>query len=183
MPRTRDPLYRLLLIPVVLGTACSDSPPTGPATPTAVPVSIALTLTNPGTVSLSDAVACPGDWTTCPKGPQSQGPPTSSMVVSKTYQLMKGTYRTTGVLQPGTSEGASVNVQLAGGITERTSGGVLRDGLVLGFVAFSGNPEPAPSAVTTRCGGRFSANVTGALEWSITFRVTDETISNDHLCR
>jgi hypothetical protein len=132
---------------------------------------------------LSEAVACSGDWLTCPKGPQPQGPSTSSMVLTKQYELRQGTYRVTGLLQPGTPEGASVQVRIGNGTNGSTNGGVLRDRLVLGFVAFSGRSGSPLTVVTDLCGGRFSADASGTLEWSITFQVTDATSSQDEVCR
>ena len=172
---TKNTMSRLLvhwlLMPVVsMGVACGDSMPTPPAAPASPQVSITLVSANASTVSVSDAVVCAGDWTTCPKGSQPQGP-SAGLGLVRQYTLAPGTYRVTGVLEAGTSAGASVQVRIGGG----TVG-------ALGFVAFSGQPEPPPSVVTEACGGRFLTAGTGTLEWSVTFRVTDPT-SRDPLCQ
>ena len=164
-------LVHWLLAPVVsMGTACGDAMPTPPAAPATPQVSVTLVSANARTVSVSDAVVCAGDWTTCPKGSQPQGPLASAVLV-KQYTLTPGTYRVTGVLDAGTSEGASVQVRIGGGSIG-----------ALGFVAFSGQPDPPPSGVTEACGGRFATAGTGTLEWSVTFTVTDPT-NRDDLCR
>ena len=157
-----------LLMPVVsMGAACGDSLPTRPTAPATPQVSITVVPANASIVSLSETVVCSGDWTTCPKGPQPQGPSSSGMVLVRQYTLTPGTYRVTGVLQPGTSAGASLQVRIGGGIIGS-----------MGFVAFSGQPEPPPSLVTELCGGRFTAG-TGTLEWSVTFSVADQTNRDD----
>jgi hypothetical protein len=179
---SRLPCLRVLTLIALVGTACGDSLPTQPTPPTPPQVAITLALRNPGTVSLSEPVACSGDWLTCPKGQQPQGPSTSSAVLIRQFALGQGTYRVTGVLEPGTPAGATVQVHIGDGTNGSTSGGVLRDGLVLGFVAASGQPQSPPSVVTELCGGRFSFDAVGTLEWSVTFRVTDTANRQDELC-
>ena len=144
------------------------APPTAPATPQ---LSVTVVSENAGTVSVSDAVVCSGDWTTCPKGSQPQSSSASGAVLVKQYTLAQGTYRVTGVLEAGRSAGASARVRIGGG----TVG-------TLGFVAFSGQLEPSLSVVTEACGGRFLTAGPGTLEWSVTFTVTDST-NREGLCR
>jgi hypothetical protein len=165
-----------LLLPMM--AACSNSLTTGP-TEIAVPqFSIRFTVANPASLSLSEPMSCAGDWSTCARGSQAQGPATASAITVRDYALAPGTYRLTGVLQPSTPAGASVDIQIGASATANR-GGVVREGPVVGFVAFNGDGVPRSSVTSLVCGATFS-NQTGALEWSITFRVASATAM---LCR
>jgi hypothetical protein len=166
-------------LPVTM-MACGTSSPTGPTQPASPQFSIRFVLASPAGLSLSEPMPCPGDWSTCPRGSQPQGPVTTGTITNRTYTLPPGTYRLTGVLQPSTSAGASVDVQIGRGATGSTDGGVVREGPVLGFVAFTGDPPPVSSVISQTCGATFS-NASGALEWSVTFRVI-ATVHAAELC-
>ncbi len=170
-----------LALPALM--ACSDGSPTSPTQPASPQFSITFVLADPADLSVSEPMACPGDWSTCPRGSQPQGPALTGTITTRNYTLPSGTYRLTGVLQPRGAAGASVGIQIGGGATGSTGGGVAREGLVLGFVAFSGETTaPSSSVVSQVCGATFS-NASGALEWSVTFRVVATSQSLEQLCR
>ena len=168
-----------LLLPMI--AACNGSVPTVPTDPAIPQFAIRFILANPASLSLSEPVPCPGDWSTCARGSQPQGPTTTGGITIRNYSLTPGTYRLTGVLQPSTSAGASVDIQI-GASEAATRGGVVREGPQLGFVAFTGEPPPLSSVVSQACGATFT-NSYGALEWSVTFRVVSTPDSVDELCR
>ena len=169
---------------LVMSACSSGSPthPTNPATPPATPqFSIRFDLRSPTTLSLSEPAPCPGDWSTCPRGPQPQGPRTTGPTTIRHYTLPPGTYRLTGVLQPSTSIGASVDIQIGTVATGGIGGGIAREGPVLGFVTHSGDLPSFPSVVSKVCGATFS-NPSGELEWSVIFRVIATSQSFEQLC-
>jgi hypothetical protein len=159
---------------------CTGSAPTAPTEPAVPQFAITFVVANPANLSLSEPLPCPGDWSTCARGPQPQGAATTAGVTIRNYSLSAGTYRLTGVLQPSTSAGASVDIRIGAGATS-TRGGVAREGPQLGFVAFTGDPPPRSSVVSQACGATFT-NPYGALEWSITFRVVSTPSPSDGLC-
>lgn len=162
-------------------TACSDSSPTTPTTPSSPEVSIRFVVTERASLSLSDPLACAGDWTTCPRGSQPQGADVGA-VATRNYALPPGTYRLTGVLSASTASGASVEIQIGKSASASVGGGVAREGPVLGFVAFTGDPSSGtPSVVSRSCGATFSTP-TAALEWSVTFRVVAGSGAVEPLC-
>ena len=168
-----------LALPII--AACTGSAPTAPTAPAMPQFAIRFAVANPASLSLSEPVACAGDWSTCARGSQPQGATTTAGVTIRNYSLTPGTYRLTGVLQPSTGAGASVDIHIGAGDTA-TRGGVAREGPQLGFVAFTGDPPPVSSVVSQACGATFT-NSYGALEWSITFRVVSTPDSVDELCR
>jgi hypothetical protein len=167
-------------LPVMM--ACSNSSPTSPTQPASPQFSIKFTLANPAGLSLSEPMPCPGDWSTCPRDSQPQGPVLAGTITTRHYRLPPGTYRLTGVLQPTTSTGASVGIEIGRGATGSTGGGVVREGPVLGFVAFTGEPTPPVSSVISHVCGAIFSNASGALEWSVTFRVIATSESLEQLC-
>ena len=163
--------WPVLALPVIM--ACGGSPPASPTEPApASPAfSIRFVLTNPASLRVSEPVPCPGDWSTCPRGSQPLGDATTSAVTIRDYTLAPGTHRLTGILQPGTTSGASVHIQISGGPTGSIGGGVAREGPVLGVFGYTGDPLPRPPSIDSLvCGATFSTP-TGALEWSVSFRV------------
>lgn len=165
-------------LPVMM--ACSSSSATSPH-PTDAQFSIRFVLENPAALSVSDPLPCPGDWSTCPRDSQPQGATSIETVRTRDYTLPPGTYRLTGVLQPSASS-ASVVIQIGRGARDRIGGGVVREGPVLGFVRFTGESTPPLSSVVSRvCGATFSTS-SGALEWSVTFRVVAPPQSPDEVC-
>lgn len=169
---------------LVMAACSSGSPtnPTEPATPPATPqFSIRFVLINPASLSLSEPVPCAGDWSTCPRGSQPQGSRTTGTITLRNYTLPPGTYRLTGVLQPSTSIGASVDIQIGAGATGGIGGGIAREGPVLGTVTYSGDSPPFPSVISKVCGATFS-NPSGELEWSVTFRVIATSQAFEQLC-
>jgi hypothetical protein len=171
------------VIVLSLMVACRDPSPTAPTIPELAQFSISVTVENPGSLSLSEPVLCPGDAPTCPRGPQTQGPVSSNVLTVRDYALAPGTYRLTGVVRPRTSIEASVGIRFGGRGTTGIRGGVIREAPVLGFVAFTGEPMPPWNSVVSEvCGARFFANSSGALEWSVTFRSTTMADSIHQLC-
>ena|SRR5215204_5640012 len=167
---------------VVVTIACGGSPPTGPAKAAIPEFSIRFVLANPGSLSLSEPLACPGDWSTCARDSQPQGPGTTSTTTMRTYSLPAGTYRLTGVLQASTPIGASVNIRIGSGMSGSIGGGVLRDIQALGVFGFTGQPSARlPAVVSEGCAAEFWTPP-GVLEWSMTFRVTAAFESAGQLC-
>jgi len=178
-------MRRAWLALALLAAGCTDSSPTRPTTPTGDPqFSMRFVLTNTGSLSLSDPVLCTGDWSTCPKGSQTQGAESTSAITSRNFTLTPGTYRLTGVLRPNTPLGASVDIRIGAG-PAASRGGVAREGPVLTFVAFDGPPTAVLSVNSLVCGAIFSnvSNPTGGLEWAVTFRVIETPPSSDQLCQ
>jgi hypothetical protein len=100
-----------------------------------------------------------------------------------TVLLAPGIYRLTGLLQSSPSGGASVGIEITGGPTGGTGGGVASDRSALGVFGYTGDPLPSPpSMVAQACGATFSTP-TGALEWFVTFRVlATQSRSPEELC-
>jgi hypothetical protein len=173
-----------------LMATCSTSSPTSPTNPPTNPpanpagpqFSISFMLANSASLSLSEPIPCPGDWSTCARGSQPQGPFTTSTTTIRNYTLPEGTYRLTGIVQSNPSTGASVEIRIGIGPISGAGGGVARDGQVLGFVAFTEPPSPGlPAVISQGCGATFSSPP-GMLEWSITFRVIATFQSIGQLC-
>jgi hypothetical protein len=163
---------------VLLMTACGASSPAGPTEPAIPQFSLRFVLSDSASLSWSEPTACPGDWSTCARDAQPQGPRTTSMTTVRSYSLPPGIYRVTGVLQSSPPAGASVNLQITSGM----SGGVARDMQVLSFLEFTGGPSPRlPSVVSEGCAATFSIPP-GTLQWSIAFRVTAAFESAGQLC-
>ena len=101
------------------------------------------------------------------------------MVLVRQFTLTPGTYRVTGVLEAGTSAGASLQVRIGGGSVGSTDGGVLGPGI--GLCRLHWAAGAAPPLVTEACGGRFLTAGTGTLEWSATFGVANP-INRDDPC-
>jgi len=171
--------HGLLALSMMAASACSAPLPGAPTESANPQFVISFIVANPGSLSLSEPEPCPGDFSTCARGSQPQGPATTSNVTVRTYSLPAGTYRLTGVLQPQTPAGASVTIR----IDESSSigGGVPREGPVLGFVAFRGDAPPATSVVSQVCGATLT-NLYGALEWSMSFRVVSTPEAVAPLC-
>jgi hypothetical protein len=162
--------------------ACSGSSPASPTTPAIPEFSIRFVLSEPASVSWSEPTACPGDWSTCARDSQPQGPATTSTTTMRSYSLPPGTYRVTGVLQASTPTGASVNIRIGSGTSGSVGGGVARDIQALGVFGFTGEPSPrTPSVVSQGCASTFWTP-SGRLEWSIAFRVTATFESASQLC-
>jgi hypothetical protein len=169
------------LLAVWAMAACSAPSPTSPTIPAIPEFSIRFVLADPARLSLSEPMPCPGDWSTCAKDSQPQGPATSTTTIRR-YSLPPGTYRLTGVLQSSTPIGASVNIRIESGISGSVGGGVAHDLQVLGVIGFRGEPSPRlPSVVSQGCAATFWTPP-GALEWSIVFRVVATLESVGELC-
>lgn len=178
---------RLLALAVLLVMGgCKDALPMRPADPAdeaTARFSIRFVLANPASLSLSEPAPCSGDWSTCPKGSQPQGPSTIGAMTIKSYVLPSATYRLTGVLRPSTSIGASIDIQIGTGATGNIDGGVAREGFVqLAFVRSTGdNSAGLKSILAKGCGATFSSP-SGEFEWSVTFRVIATAQSADQIC-
>jgi hypothetical protein len=151
---------------------CGSAVPSSPSQPAIAPVSLTLTLSHPARTSVSEPLLCSGDASSCPDGRQAQGPLTEASRVLAVRQLPAGVYRITGILQPTTPGGASVNIHLAVGShsASRTSAAV--KALQAGAVAHTGDLVTLPGVTPLPCGATFY-NPSGELEWSVTFRVSD----------
>jgi hypothetical protein len=168
-----------LAVPIMAACGTSSSP-TSPTVPGDPRFFIRFTLTNQASLSLSEPVLCPDDWSTCSRDSQPQGSATTGSITTRNYTLAPGTYRLTGVLQPSTPIGASVAIEIGADATA-TRSGVAREGPVLGFVKFTGDAPPQSSVVSLTCGATFT-NASGALEWSMAFRVVSASPSVDQVC-
>jgi hypothetical protein len=163
-------------------SACSSSSPTSPAPQTIPEFSIRFVLANSASLSLSEPVFCPGDWSTCDRGSQPQGSVTWSPTTVRTYALPPGTYRLTGILQANSANVATVRLQIGPAESGTVAGGVASDVLALGLVSSSaGLSEEPPSVVSEGCAATFSTP-SGALEWSIAFRVIRTSDSVARVC-
>jgi hypothetical protein len=173
---------RCWVLAALVMAACSGSSPATPTTPAMPEFSIHFALSDPARVSWSEPTACPGDWSTCARDSQPQGPGTTSQTTMRSYSLPPGTYRLTGMLHSSTSIGASVNVRIASGTSGSVAGGVAHDVIALGVFGFTGEPSPRlPSVVSQGCAATFWTPP-GTLEWSIAFRVTATFESASQLC-
>jgi hypothetical protein len=150
-----------LLIAMAAATGCSGSP-TGPVVPADPRFAITFGVTHPASMSLSEPILCPGDASTCAKGPQPQGSVTISRSTVRAYTLSPGTYRLTGVLQATTPMGASLDIRI--GAVDLAAGGVHRQGQVLEVVAFTGEAVPLVHVVAEAAGGTSSS--TARAPWS-----------------
>lgn len=167
---------------VLMMVACGSSSPTSPTKPAIPEFSIRFLLADPARLSLSEPMRCPGDWSTCTKEGQSQGPATTSTMTILSYSLPPGTYRLTGVLHANTPIGASVNIRIGRGTSGSVGGGVARDIQALSVFGFTGEPSPRlPSVVSEGCAATFSTPA-GTLEWSMAFRVTATFEAVGELC-
>jgi hypothetical protein len=174
--------HRWWLLAILVMAACNASSPTGPTQPATPEFSIRFVLANPASLSVSDPMPCTGDWSTCGRGSQPQGAVTTSTTTVRNYSLPSGTYRLTGVLQSSTPVGASVSVRIASGGANSVGGGVARDIQGLGIFGFTGEPSPRlPSVLSEGCAATFWTP-SGALEWSMTFRVVATQASVGELC-
>jgi hypothetical protein len=169
---------------LVLLTACSEKSPTAPTPSDTPPISVSITLANPGTLSLSQPIACSTDRDprACPNGLQPQGPAAASTVRTEHYTLRPGTYLLTGRVQ-GTTSLSPASVRIAfgrgtsgpGGGVDNTWGGSI-------FIGPSGpSPTVPPSIIEASCATTFT-NDAGVIEWGVIFRVVAATAS-EQLCR
>ena len=160
---------REIRLAVVIATrmACRESP-TGP-TSTDPLIGITFRLSNPASLSLSEPTPCPADWTSCARGPQPQGPASTSAIVSRTYSLAAGTYRLTGVLQADGSAGSSLSIRIGSNTAQGTRGGAIQR--VLEVVGFTGDQAPPVWVISETCGGNFAVAAPGTLDWALVFDV------------
>lgn len=151
---------------------CGTALPSSPSQPAVAPVSLTLTLSHPARISVSEPLLCSGDASSCPDGRQAQGPLTEASRVLTVRQLPAGVYRMTGILQPTTPAGASVNVHLAVDSPNASRTGTAVKALQTGAVAHTGDLVSPPGLTPSPCGATFY-NPSGELEWSLTFRVSE----------
>ena len=87
-----------LALPII--AACTGSAPTAPTAPVIPQFAIRFAVANPASLSLSEPVACAGDWSTCARGSQPQGATTTAGITIRNYSLTPGSSVACGAPRP-----------------------------------------------------------------------------------
>ena len=106
---------------------------------------------------------------------------TMASTAVQVHSLAPGAYRITGVLEPTTSAGATVSIHLGLDSQGASRAGVAREAPHAGAVAHSGDLVLLPGVTPLVCGASFF-NPSGALEWSLMFRVVESRSAAVPVC-